>query len=62
MVIRDGKELTMSRPRRRGIILSRMGAPWTYESRIDGAWTSADANGLIDVIDPATEKVIGSGG
>jgi aldehyde dehydrogenase (NAD+) len=36
-----------------------MGAPWTYESYIDGAWTSADSNGLIDVIDPATEEVVG---
>jgi aldehyde dehydrogenase (NAD+) len=36
-----------------------MGAPWTYESYINGAWTSADANGQIDVIDPATEEVVG---
>jgi acyl-CoA reductase-like NAD-dependent aldehyde dehydrogenase len=32
---------------------------WNYELFIDGAWTSAEAVGTIDVIDPATEEVIG---
>ena len=33
---------------------------WNYELFIDGAWTSEGAEGSIDVIDPATEEVIGS--
>ncbi len=33
---------------------------WDYELFIDGAWTSEGATGTIDVIDPATEKSIGS--
>ena len=33
---------------------------WNYELFIDGTWTSDGAAGSIDVIDPATEEVIGS--
>jgi acyl-CoA reductase-like NAD-dependent aldehyde dehydrogenase len=33
---------------------------WDYELYIDGAWTSEGAVGTIEVIDPATEDVIGS--
>ncbi len=33
---------------------------WNYELFIDGTWTSEGAEGSIDVIDPATEAVIGS--
>ena len=33
---------------------------WNYELFIDGAWTSEGASGSIDVLDPATEEVIGS--
>ena len=33
---------------------------WNYELYIDGKWTSEEAVGSIDVIDPATEEVIGS--
>jgi aldehyde dehydrogenase (NAD+) len=34
---------------------------WDYDSMfIDGAWTTDDAVGVIEVIDPATEDVIGS--
>ncbi len=33
---------------------------WDYELFIDGKWTSEGAEGSIDVIDPATEDVIGS--
>ena len=33
---------------------------WNYELFIDGKWTSEGAEGSIDVIDPATEEVIGS--
>jgi aldehyde dehydrogenase (NAD+) len=33
---------------------------WNYELFIDGAWTSEGASGSIDVVDPATEEVIGS--
>ena len=32
---------------------------WNYELFIDGAWTSEGASGSIEVIDPATEEVIG---
>ena len=32
---------------------------WNYELFIDGKWTSEEAVGTIDVIDPATEEVIG---
>ena len=38
-----------------------MGARWDYESLfIDGAWTADDVVGVIEVVDPATEEVIGS--
>ena len=33
---------------------------WNYELFIDGAWTSEGAAGSIEVLDPATEEVIGS--
>jgi aldehyde dehydrogenase (NAD+) len=33
---------------------------WNYELFIDGKWTSEGADGSIDVLDPATEEVIGS--
>ena len=33
---------------------------WNYELFIDGAWTSEGASGSIEVVDPATEEVIGS--
>src|ERR1700683_3804639 len=33
---------------------------WDYELFIDGKWTSEGADGSIDVVDPATEGVIGS--
>src|SRR5690606_35506037 len=33
---------------------------WDYELFIDGDWTSEGAEGAIEVIDPATEEVIGS--
>jgi aldehyde dehydrogenase (NAD+) len=34
-------------------------ASWSYDLYIDGTWTTGDANGVIQVIDPATEVVIG---
>ena len=34
---------------------------WDYDAMfIDGAWTADDTVGVIEVIDPATEEVIGS--
>ncbi|MHB8467754.1 MAG: aldehyde dehydrogenase family protein, partial [Acidimicrobiales bacterium] len=36
-----------------------MSTRWNYEMYIDGAWTSGDSTGTIEVIDPATEEVIG---
>jgi aldehyde dehydrogenase (NAD+) len=33
---------------------------WDYELYVDGEWTSEEAVGRIDVIDPATEQSIGS--
>src|SRR5947209_1438337 len=33
---------------------------WNYELFVDGGWTSEGAIGSIDVIDPATEEVIGT--
>jgi acyl-CoA reductase-like NAD-dependent aldehyde dehydrogenase len=33
---------------------------WNYELYIDGEWTAKEAVGTIEVIDPATEDVIGS--
>ena len=33
---------------------------WNYELFIDGKWTTEDADGSIEVLDPATEEVIGS--
>src|SRR5207302_6276472 len=32
---------------------------WSYELYIDGAWTTGEADRTIEVIDPATEDVIG---
>ncbi|MDT5167049.1 MAG: aldehyde dehydrogenase, partial [Mycobacterium sp.] len=38
-----------------------MSARWDYDSMfIDGSWTADNAAGVIEVIDPATEDVIGS--
>ncbi|MCW2914503.1 MAG: aldehyde dehydrogenase [Actinomycetia bacterium] len=38
-----------------------MGGHWKYDNMfIDGGWTQSDALGVIEVIDPATEEVIGS--
>ena len=37
-----------------------MSAPWNYDLYIDGEWTEGEGGGQIDVIDPATEEVIGS--
>jgi aldehyde dehydrogenase (NAD+) len=37
-----------------------MSTRWDYELFIDGDWTSEGAEGAIEVIDPATEEVIGS--
>ena len=38
-----------------------MSARWDYDSMfIDGAWTADDVVGVVEVIDPATEEVIGS--
>jgi len=34
--------------------------PWNYDLFVDGVWTREEAVGVIDVIDPATEEVIGS--
>ena len=33
---------------------------WNFELYIDGKWTTGEAAGSIEVIDPATEEVIGS--
>ncbi len=33
--------------------------PWDYDLYIDGEWTSDDATSSIEVIDPATEEVVG---
>ena len=33
---------------------------WNYELFIDGKWTTEAADGSIEVLDPATEEVIGS--
>jgi acyl-CoA reductase-like NAD-dependent aldehyde dehydrogenase len=38
-----------------------VGGRWDYDSMfIDGAWTSEGTVGVIEVVDPATEEVIGS--
>ncbi|MDT5347723.1 MAG: aldehyde dehydrogenase [Mycobacterium sp.] len=38
-----------------------MGARWDYDGMfIDGAWTSEGTAGVIEVVDPATEEVIGT--
>ncbi len=36
-----------------------MGAPWNFDLYIDGRWTAGEAAGSIEVINPATEEVIG---
>src|ERR1700722_6615340 len=36
------------------------GMSWNYELFIDGKWTSEGADRSIEVVDPATEDVIGS--
>jgi acyl-CoA reductase-like NAD-dependent aldehyde dehydrogenase len=37
-----------------------MGAPWSYNLYIDGKWGEGETGARIEVIDPATEGVIGS--
>ena len=37
-----------------------MSAQWTYNLFIDGKWVEGEKGGRIEVIDPATEGVIGS--
>ena len=37
-----------------------MSAAWNFDLYIDGKWTPAERGGRIEVIDPATEAVIGS--
>src|SRR5271168_179280 len=37
-----------------------MGAAWNFDLYIDGKWTPGEGGGRIEVIDPATEAVIGS--
>ena len=32
---------------------------WNFDLYIDGAWTTGEAGGVIEVVDPATEEVIG---
>ncbi len=36
-----------------------MGLPWEYSLYIDGAWGPSSGHGELEVIDPATEEVIG---
>jgi acyl-CoA reductase-like NAD-dependent aldehyde dehydrogenase len=36
-----------------------VGAPWNYELYVDGKWVSGEGNSVIEVVDPATEAVIG---
>jgi acyl-CoA reductase-like NAD-dependent aldehyde dehydrogenase len=36
-------------------------ASWQYDGLfVDGAWAASEASGVIEVVDPATEGVIGS--
>ena len=37
-----------------------MSERWTFESYIDGAWTAGEATGEYEVVNPATEAVIGT--
>jgi aldehyde dehydrogenase (NAD+) len=37
-----------------------MGSAWNYKQYIDGKWVDGEKGGRIEVIDPATEEVIGS--
>jgi aldehyde dehydrogenase (NAD+) len=37
-----------------------MSAPWNFQLYIDGKWVDGSKGGRIEVIDPATEEVIGS--
>lgn len=37
-----------------------MGAPWNFKSFIDGKWVDGEKGNRIEVINPATEEVIGS--
>ncbi len=36
-----------------------MAKSWNFDMYIDGAWTTGEGGGAIEVIDPATEEVIG---
>jgi acyl-CoA reductase-like NAD-dependent aldehyde dehydrogenase len=36
-----------------------MTASWNFDLYVDGKWTTGEAAGIIDVIDPATEEIIG---
>jgi aldehyde dehydrogenase (NAD+) len=36
-----------------------MSAPWNFDLYIDGEWTTGEGAGVIEVINPATEEVIG---
>jgi aldehyde dehydrogenase (NAD+) len=36
-----------------------LAAPWKFDLFIDGQWTSGEATGALDVINPATEESIG---
>ncbi len=36
-----------------------MGTPWNFDLYIGGEWTTGEATGSIEVVDPATEEVIG---
>ena len=37
-----------------------MAGPWNFDLYIDGKWTPGEATGSIEVINPATEEVIGN--
>jgi acyl-CoA reductase-like NAD-dependent aldehyde dehydrogenase len=36
-----------------------VGAPWNFDLYIGGEWTTGETDGVIEVVDPATEEVIG---
>jgi acyl-CoA reductase-like NAD-dependent aldehyde dehydrogenase len=36
-----------------------MTTSWNFDLYVDGKWTTGEAAGIIDVIDPATEEIIG---
>ncbi|MGH8982675.1 MAG: aldehyde dehydrogenase family protein, partial [Acidimicrobiia bacterium] len=37
-----------------------MAERWTFGSYVDGEWTAGDADGELEVVNPATEEVIGT--